>query len=441
MRPNTSVIILLISFLFIIQGCVERKAKETHNNIQHLADLPYDKAPQKTWVNFDSVLIQTPGKNGEKPPITASAKTPKPIELLSISELVPGVSNLQQSAKEIREGSSPIKSKKPKIIKVDYSKRIDRDSKQFEPAIITNISKLLHLSSDSISDYEKIVINNNLITIQHNDSIYPPLSFPAIIPRYTKASPLGHHDYSLFDIRLLDEDQGLPDSFIRAIAKDDKGIIWLGTHTGGLISYDGNVFGQYTKNNGLSSNMVISLLIDSKNNIWIGTEDNGINLYNGRDIIRFNKKQGLPSNTIQAILEDKKGNIWFATTEGLSMFDGESFYTYTVKQGLNSDIVTSLCEDDNGNIWIGTYGGVTKYNPNAAQNDMYTPTFTTYTEEDGLVFDKILSVEQDNNGNMWFGTYGGGASMFNGDTFVNYSTEQGLGDNTILSIINDFNFA
>ena len=437
MKPNLFTPIILICFLFITQGCVEQKAEEISNNVQHIADLTIDNAPQKKWVNFDSLLIYIPGNNEERLPSLTTAEIPKPIELHRISELVPGISNLRQSAKEKREGATPIRSKKPEVIKVDYTKLINQDSKQFEPAIITNISKSVHLSSDNISDYEKVVIENNLITIQHNDTIYPPLSSPAIMPKHTKALPFGHHDYSLFDIRLLDDDQKLQNSFIRAIAKDDKGIIWLGTHNGGLISYDGHVFGQYTKSKGLSSNMVISLLIDSKNNIWIGTEDDGLNLYDGINITRFTKKQGLPSNRIFAILEDAKGNIWIATTGGVSMFDGESFTTYTIKQGLNSNITTSLYEDNKGNIWVGTYGGITKYNPNIEQNELGMQKLTTFTEKDGLTSDKVFSIEQDNSGNMWFGTNGGGVSMFDGDVFVNYSTEQGLGNSIILSIIED----
>jgi len=438
MRPRISIAILLISFLIIAQGCTEQKIQEKSNDIINISDLSPENIPQKNWINFDSLKTQIPGEFGEGLPIISTVKLPEGIELLRVVELVPGVSNLYQSAKEIRDGLPPVVSKKPQVIKVDYSKRINKDSKQFEPAIITSIFEPVYLNFDSISNYHETVAENNLITIQHGDTIYPPLSFPVFTPEYSKALPFGHHDYALFDIRLLGEDQELPNSYIRAIAKDDNGVIWFGTHTGGLISYDGHVFGQYTMSNGLSSEMIISLLIDSKNNIWIGTENDGVNLYDGKNITQFTIKQGLPSNSILAILEDSEGNIWFATPKGASMFNGDSLITYTTEQGLISNIVTSLHEDDNGNIWFGTYGGITKYNPfNAVQNGTHTQKFISYTKQDGLASDTILSIEQDNNGNMWFGTNGGGVSMFNGDTFVNYSIEQGLGSNTILSIIED----
>jgi len=437
MKPNKSIAIFLISFLFIVHGCTEQEVKQKPIGVQHLADLSLENIPHKSLLNFDSLIIRIPGENGEELPEISTSSIPSPVDLLRIAELFPGISNLHQSEKQKRNGFPQVKSKKPVVIKVDYSKRKIRDVEQFELPKITLVSKPLLLNEYDISDYENIVNDSNLITIQHGDTIFPPLSLPVVMPKHVKSQPFRHYDYGLFDIRVLDEDQDLPNSFIRAIAKDNNGMIWFGTHTGGIISYDGHFFGQYNVSNGLSSNMVTSLLIDKNDNIWIGTEDNGVNLYDGRNITQFTIKQGLPSNNIRALLEDNNGNIWLATTEGVSMFNGVSFSTYTVNQGLNSDIVTSLYEDDKGNIWFGTYGGVTKYNPDFNQNEPIIKQLTNYTENDGLALNKVLSIAQDHNGNMWFGTNGGGVSMFNGDAFVNYSTEQGLGNNTILSIIED----
>ncbi|MFK5855280.1 MAG: two-component regulator propeller domain-containing protein [Bacteroidota bacterium] len=433
MRSLNIAVLFLFSILLATLGCDEQKTHNKTNNIQYLTDLSVDDRPHQSHINIDSLVSFIPGENGLKLPETHTELIPIPVELQIVSELVPGISNLPQSPKEIREHKQPVKSKKPKIINVDYSKRYKKESRQLEPPIIINIPKSIHLSVDSILYYESVVLANKLISIQHSDTIYPPLNVHTFNPTNIKALPFSHKDYALFDIRILDADQELPNSYVRAIKKDNNGVIWFGTHTGGLISYDGQNYCQYTKKNGLSSDMVISLLIDSKNNIWVGTKDYGLNLFDGKNITQFTKKQGLPSNSINAILEDRDGNIWIATSRGATKFDGKTFSNFGVKQGLGSRYVTSIYEDDTRNIWFGTTSGVTKFNPGKVGKER----FITFTKEDGLTHDVVLSITQDHYGNMWIGTYGGGVSKFDGNSFTNYSIDQGLGNDIILSIIED----
>ena len=429
MKPPIIVIAFVLCIFMIFSGCKESENQQEAIKIIQLDELPLEYAPQKTRIFADSLLINIPGKDGMKLPEIITAEVPDNEYFQNINEIFPGVSFLPQSEEEKRDGVLPVKSKKPELVKIDFSKLSNGDSIEKQPPIITEVSKPLFLNRDSLLTFEKKSIERELITIQHEDTIYPPLSMHASRPEQIRALAMGHKDYAIFDIRFLDSDQDLPNSFIRAIARDNQGIMWFGTHTGGLVSYDGQYFNQYKMSNGLSSDMIISLLIDKNDNLWVGTQDGGVVYFNGKEIVRYTKKQGLPSNRIQAIIEDSKGNIWFATAKGVSSFNGETISTYTTKQGLCNNAISSLCEDDYGNIWLGTFGGgVSKFDGH---------NFTNFTEKDGLALDVILSIDQDHKGNIWFGTYGGGVSMFDGDSFTNYSMAQGLGNNTILSIVED----
>jgi len=109
------------------------------------------------------------------------------------------------------------------------------------------------------------------------------------------------------------------------------------------------------------------------------------------------------------------------------------FTTYTSIDGLAMDAISfgqgSLTLDHNGNIWIATQGGgVSKYDGK---------TFSTYSTNQGLANNTVNSIIEDKNGNMWFGTDGGGVSKFDGETFITYNTNQGLVNNTVNSIIED----
>jgi len=427
-------LILVILFVFLADGCIEN---EVIDNYKKKTELPANLPIKLNYLNLDSLLENIPTNDSLKQPAVIISDIPQSVMILGVDELVPGISYLPQSDKEKRENAPLIKTKAPATVAVDFVKLEKQRTHHFESPDTVMVLKSIHISFDSISDYLETSSKKGLSNIQNGDTIYPPINFFVTKPKYTRALPFEHNDYSMFDIRMLGEDQELPSSFIRAIVKDNKGVIWFGTHAGGLISYNGQYFGHYTIQNGLSSDMVISLLIDNKNNIWIGTEDGGVNMYDGKTITRYTTKQGLLSNNIQSILQDKKGDIWFTTSGGVSKYNGDTFLNFTVKQGLGADAVTSVFEDIDGNIWFGTFGGgVTKYNPNIKANSGVS-TFLTLTDSNGLTNNSILSITQDHVGNMWFGTYGGGASMFDGQNFTNFTVNQGLGNDIILSIIED----
>ncbi|PCH94947.1 MAG: hypothetical protein COB85_05090, partial [Bacteroidetes bacterium] len=49
--------------------------------------------------------------------------------------------------------------------------------------------------------------------------------------------------------------------------------------------------------------------------------------------------------------------------------------------------------------------------------------------------DYILCIEEDTLGRLWFGTYGGGVSRYDGKSFLNFTTEDGLPDNVVLGVV------
>jgi ligand-binding sensor domain-containing protein len=70
-------------------------------------------------------------------------------------------------------------------------------------------------------------------------------------------------------------------------------------------------------------------------------------------------------------------------------------------------------EDKKGNIWLSTdKNGVFSYDGK---------TFKNFTTKDGLVNDSVKSILEDKNGNVWFGTRGFGLSRYDGSTFTSFS--------------------
>jgi ligand-binding sensor domain-containing protein len=147
-----------------------------------------------------------------------------------------------------------------------------------------------------------------------------------------------------------------------------------------------------------------------------------------------------PKTITRNIIQDKKGNIYIASWQGVFRYDarlpdgqGKSFTNITSK--VSSSHFFSVLEDRKGNFWFGSIGsGVYYYDGKSFQN---------FTTREGLPDNSVTCIYEDKTGNIWFGT-GGGASRYDGKSlptgqagFRNFTTREGLPTNDINSIIED----
>ena len=254
-------------------------------------------------------------------------------------------------------------------------------------------------------------------------------------------------------------EQGLALSTICCGFKDKTGNLWFGTSGGGVSRYDGKSFTNFTTAQGLAFNIVKCIIEDKNGNIWFGTYGGGVSKYDGKSFVNYGTKQGLVNNRVMSITEDKNGNLWFSTPLGISIYNPDaekgknlkSFTNFTRAEGLISSNVRVSFGDSKGNIWFGTDKGISKCFPNPRLTNLYgNPAgdlFTNYTTNEGLPNNIITSIIEDKNGNMWFGTAGGGACKFNPNIKVGSSEKQftvvnqtqGLSFDNVTCIIEDKN--
>ncbi len=132
---------------------------------------------------------------------------------------------------------------------------------------------------------------------------------------------------------------------ITTIYEDSKGILWLGSYSGGLnkLDYKNHQFTtfRYDKKdeNSISSNMVKVITESSDGMIWIGT-DHGLNKFDPHTstFTRYFEEHGLPNAYIYGILEDNHNNLWISTNKGISKFTPSTqiFRNYGVEDGIQS---------------------------------------------------------------------------------------------------------
>ena len=185
---------------------------------------------------------------------------------------------------------------------------------------------------------------------------------------------------------------------------------------------------QLTYLDGLQSDWVSESFVDDNNSLWFGTFT-GISIYDGQEIKNITNKDGLPQRPITDIFKDSKGRMWatagqFGSTEGgVVLIEGDSIKVFTKKDGLNIDGALTVNEDIHGNILVGGWGGLSIYNGESFKN---------YTYADGLGNGSVSSILVEGE-DIWMSTFCG-LVHFNGKTFKTYTVKNGLCDNRIWEI-------
>jgi len=290
---------------------------------------------------------------------------------------------------------------------------------------------------------------------------------------------------------------GLFNNTTTTIIQDKSGHILIGTNAG-ICKYDGKIFSKYFESDTLNNLRIIALLEDRDGNIWFSAMNKGVYRYDGNKLSNFlhkykhpifadkqekmisdiiQDKKGniwfssfnrggawrydgkilthfLPSSDyytlfedershaysdsdtkyvhspdyitddmIQSMTEDKSGNIWFATRRhGICIYDGKTFINFKGNEVFGKISPITILEDKKGIIWLGTEeSGVFSYDARLNDEVGQGKTFKNYTTSDGLVNNSVRSIIEDKDGNLWFGTRWFGLSRFDGKTFTTFS--------------------
>lgn len=240
---------------------------------------------------------------------------------------------------------------------------------------------------------------------------------------------------------------GLNDNIITALHADRRGILWVGTYTGGLNRREGDKFKHYRADpqtpGSLGNNFVMAIHRDRQDDLWVGTVGGGLDRWNAPDTTAGGKAEftnfryeagndnSLSDNNVMCLYEDRAQNLWVGTVGGLNHFDRNTgvITRFVHNPGdpysLGSNFVRAIYQDSSGVLWVGTNGGGLNRLVPAASTD--SASFIRYREKHGLPNDVVLGILEDDRGNLWLST-NKGLSRFNPKTgtFKNYDAKDGL---------------
>ena len=240
-------------------------------------------------------------------------------------------------------------------------------------------------------------------------------------------------------IRTLTGD-GATTPLVVAITENPKGLLWIGTFTQGLTSYDlrSGRYVHYRHKTGdprsLSSDTVHVFFCDHAGNLWVGTDD-GLNRFdpetNSFKVFKRDARSKSGQRYI-AIAEDASGILWLGThNSGLHRFDPgtgsiEVYKPDPANPGSLRDAMTpSVHVGAQGIIWVATQDGLNRFDSRAG-------VFEAFDTSNGLPGNLIDCILEDRRGNLWLST-NNGLSRFNIEsrTFVNYTTADGMPGNDL----------
>jgi diguanylate cyclase (GGDEF)-like protein len=225
----------------------------------------------------------------------------------------------------------------------------------------------------------------------------------------------------------------LSDDHIWSLYEDDKGILWIGTQSGGLNRFDpnSNRFTAYMhdpeKPQSLSHNYVRKIISASNNKLWIGTSGGGLELFDPATglfkhfVHLAENNNSLAGNYIRALLSDQNGGLWIGTRHnGLSYLspDQLSFTHYRAtdksSNGLSSNMIQCLLFASKNQLLVGTWDG------GLNQLDIAEQRWTNFPAQpsmpSGLKDMSVISMLKSKKGDIWLGTVNGGLHLFNPQT-------------------------
>jgi signal transduction histidine kinase/ligand-binding sensor domain-containing protein/CheY-like chemotaxis protein len=246
---------------------------------------------------------------------------------------------------------------------------------------------------------------------------------------------------------------------VNAIYEDKNGYLWVGTVEGGFNrkTPDSNQFMHYTaeSTSKLSHNSVSVITADKADRLWIGTWGNGISLFDlehpERPAIKYISTQTYPDFSVDfigALCYDSINNgMWIGCNPGIFFYDLSADKLITpfpnTTAGNMHGVVGSLI-DRRGRLWMGCMEGVYIIDLYSRSGNLFSYKYLNYKLDnpDSHLIEKITCFCQSKDSVLWLGSNGYGLYKYlpgkdGSDSFVSFTTKQGLINNDVKGILED----
>ena len=163
-----------------------------------------------------------------------------------------------------------------------------------------------------------------------------------------------------------------PAFFVRALATDARGQLWVGTKSRkdqqALHSAGG--FSEIASADTVTGT-VVALRPGRADDMWVGTDGRGVFYFPASrksvNLTFDGTEGGLRSDHIFAIFVDREDVVWFGTDRGVSRYDPNSPRVENIGDNAESNFVRTLYQASSGQVLAGTNRGLFVYDAKAAR--------------------------------------------------------------------------
>ena len=171
---------------------------------------------------------------------------------------------------------------------------------------------------------------------------------------------------------------GLPSTFIYAIAQTDDGFLWLGT-ADGLVRFDGL---QFTPWRSLQPDdeplgQVRALCASRRAGLWFGTGAGTLGRMSNDRLRTVSLR-----SAIESIEEARDGSLWVATSTELWHLDGTRLTPSQPSAALSGEWLSGPLESDDGTQWITTRTGLFHVDPRNKLSPVASHPFWLFRAQD-----------------------------------------------------------
>ena len=248
----------------------------------------------------------------------------------------------------------------------------------------------------------------------------------------TSGNTLYRTNGETWDAYNADDIEGdFPNGRLTGLDLGSGGAIWVGSDQGQVCRFDPGIEGCvefYRGEDGMATAPLTSLTVSADDEVYFTTAGGGLSFFDGATWQTFAvADEPIPGNTIRDLVQGDDGHVWVAALGGaarLSRDDAADTVVYTpANSPLPATDVRVAQPNGSGGLWLGAEG-VSFYDGS---------TWTNYTTDDGLAGTAVRAIAIDNQSRVWIGS-ATGLSIWTGSTFFNLTTSNGLPSDDISAL-------
>lgn len=213
------------------------------------------------------------------------------------------------------------------------------------------------------------------------------------------------------------------------LCEGHDGRLWIGANGRGVFCFDGTKFQLVTLNEGRWPNDVRTIYEDREGNVWLGIADVGLVQLRSQTFGLLTENRGLPPGAATCITRDDSGRLYVGMESGGIYVSGpDHFEPLGVNDlFLGQEAVSSLCATAGDTLWAGT-GGTGLYQ---VRNGLTI----NYTTADGLADDSIARTCVGLDGSVWVGTRFGAVQRISREGILTFTLAEGLAGAPVTAIL------